>query len=206
MSKQKMDVLDEVSNGAQRMIEFTEPYVANIQVVGTAPFLFHRWNVEAVEAKASAAKGSKAKKTDDIESYVYRDEFGVLANPGEAFRMAIITAAKYQQDPRSPRKSAMDLFKAGVVVLEELCTLGPKAWDYLDRRRVTIQRSGVTRSRPAMNTGWQASLTLQVLTPEYISPAKLNETLQQAGRLVGVGDFRPTFGRFQVVKFQVREA
>lgn len=204
--QQKLDVLNEVTNGAKRLIEFTEPYMANIQVVGTAPFLFHRWNVETLAARAVAAKGSKAKKEDDIESYVYRDDRGALAIPGEMFRMAIITAAKYQQDPRSPRKSAMDLFKAGVVVLEELCPLGQKDWDYLDRRRVTVQRSGITRSRPAMSKGWQTELSLQVLTPEYISPEKLNETLQQAGRLIGVGDFRPTFGRFQVVKFQVREA
>jgi hypothetical protein len=100
----------------------------------------------------------------------------------------------------------MDLFKAGVVVVDELCPLGTKDWDYLDARRVMVQRNGVTRTRPAMKAGWQVEVTFQVLLPEYIGPQMLNETIQAAGRLVGVGDFRPTYGRFAVVKFSVQQA
>ena len=100
----------------------------------------------------------------------------------------------------------MDLFKAGVVALSDLNSLGIKEWDYLDRRRVTIQRSGITRIRPALRSGWKINLVLQVLTPEYIDQTFLNETLQSAGRLIGVGDFRPTFGRFMVTKFSVLKA
>ena len=200
-----LETYGDITNGAQGLIEFKIPYMVDVEVVGTAPFLFHRWNVEAVAEKAAAAKGSRAKKEDNIESYVYRTDDGRLAIPGEMFRMSLVNAARYQQDPRSPRKSAMDLYKAGVIVSTPMCTLGKKEWDYLDQRRVMVQRNGVTRSRPAMNTGWRVGFDIEVLTPEYISPARLNETLMQAGRLVGVGDFRPTFGRFQVVKFQVRE-
>ena len=42
-----------------------------------------------------------------------------------------------------------------------------------------------------------------VTTPQYIDPRMLNQVLGDAGRLVGVGDFRPTFGRFSVTKFEV---
>jgi len=38
--------------------------------------------------------------------------------------------------------------------------------------------------------------------PEYVSPQDLNETIQRAGRLIGVGDFRPTYGRFNIVEFK----
>lgn len=192
-------VISDVSNDAQFTIE--APYIVEVSVEGSAAILFHRWGVDAVAAKSKAAKGSKAKKEDDIESYVYRTPEGNLALPAEYFRMSLIMAAKYKQDPRSPRKSAMDLFKAGVVVLDELCDLGVASWDYIDRRRVTVQRNGITRCRPALYSGWKCTVHLQVLTPEYINPQMLNETIQASGRLVGVGDFRPTFGRFQVVKF-----
>jgi len=183
-------------------VDIEAPYIVRCQVQGTAAFLYHRWSVEGVEEKAKAAKGSKSKKTDNVESYVWRDDKGHLAIPAEYFRMSIIGAAKFKQDPRSPRKSAMDLFKAGIVVLEELASVGKKEWDYLDRRRVQIQRNGVTRVRPALLSGWQAEFNIQVLLPEYISPELFNEVLQMAGRLIGVGDFRPTYGRFQVVKFE----
>jgi hypothetical protein len=198
----KATAVSEVTNGAEDQIDFQAPYIAEIKVQGTAPFLFHRWNVEAVEEKSKAAKGSKAKKEDNLESYVYRDAGGDLSIPAEYFRMACIHAAKYKQDPRSPRKSAMDLFKAGVCPVDEHCSLGVRDWSYIDKRRVTVQRNGITRSRPAV-TPWSCTVQLQVLTPEYITPELLNETIQMAGRLVGVGDFRPTYGRFQVVGFRV---
>ena len=201
MKTATLEALSPTTNGAEETIGYEQPYLATITVEGVAPFLFHRWNVEAVEAKGKAAKGSKAKKTDDLESYVYRDAKGHLAIPGEYFRMALIGAAKFAQDPRSPRKSAMDLFKAGLVSLNDLCDLGTADWDYLDRRRVMVQRNGITRGRPCMAAGWRVTFAIHVLLPQYISPAMLNETIGMAGRLIGVGDFRPTYGRFQIIAF-----
>ncbi|NLW45837.1 MAG: hypothetical protein GXY86_00630 [Firmicutes bacterium] len=200
MAKKK-DILSEVSNDAEGA--FMAPYIAEFTVKGTAALLFHRWSNEDVEAKGKAAKGSAAKKTDNLDAYVYQNEVGEICIPGEYVRQSLIHAAKYRQDPRSPRKSAMDLFKAGVVSLTELASLGVDEWDYLDQRRVVIQRSAITRTRPAMLPGWEATFQFQVLIPEYIDPAMLQDVLVQAGRLVGVGDFRPTYGRFSVNRFEV---
>jgi hypothetical protein len=191
------------SNDAAPDIELAAPTIVTVTIEGTAALLFHRWSVEAVAEKAAAAKGSAAKKSDDVESYVYRDSNGMLCLPGEYVRMSIITAARYRQDPRSPRKSAMDLYKAGVVSLTELASLGVSDWDYLDARRVTVNRAGITRQRPAMNAGWTAEVQFLINTPEYIPPQALHGVLIDAGRLVGVGDFRPTYGRFQVKSFAI---
>lgn len=202
-TRTKKTEVGDPTNGGQTTIEAGVPYIATIGIQGSADLLFHRWNCDSVEAKSKAAKGSTAKKTDDVESYVYRDGKGELCLPGEYLRMAIINAAKYKQDPRSPRKSAMDIFKAGVVSITPLASLGVKDWDYEHRCRVMIQRSAVTRTRPALKAGWKAEVQLMVMIPEYIPEMLLNAVTADAGRLVGVGDFRPTFGRFQVVKFEV---
>ena len=196
-------VADDVTNGGKKTIEDGLPYAIDVVVEGASDLLFHRWNCESVDAKSKAAKNSKSKKEDDIESYVWRDTDGKLCIPGEYFRQSVIHAAKFKQDPRSPRKSAMDLFKAGIVSLTTLAPLGVKQWDYLDTRRVTVQRAGINRTRPAMRIGWNTQLQFQVLTPEYIDPALFQDVLNTAGRLVGVGDFRPTDGRFCVKKFEV---
>lgn len=193
----------EPTNGGERMIEMSMPYVVRMTIQGTADLLFHRWNCEAVAEKAAAAKGSKAKKSDDLESYVYRNDTGELCIPGEYLRQACIHAAKFKQDPRSPRKSAMDLFKAGIVPLTVLAPLGTPAWDYEHMARVMVQRNGVTRVRPAMKAGWKAEFDLLVNLPEYIAPTLLHEVASSAGRLVGLADFRPTYGRFAVVRFDV---
>lgn len=78
-----------------------------------------------------------------------------------------------------------------------------KVWDFLDRRRVCIQRNAITRSRPAMAEGWQCTFVLMVNLPEYVDPDMLNTVIQQAGRLIGLADFRPSYGRFNVVEFKV---
>ncbi len=201
MTKSNVVHISEPTNGGSETIGASEPYSVAVSICGSADLLFHRWNCEAVDAKAKAAKNSKAKKTDDVESYVYRNESGELCLPGEYLRQAIIHAAKFKQDPRSPRKSAMDLYKAALVVETMLAPLGKAEWDYLDTRRCVVQRNGINRTRPAMRAGWKAVFQITVLLPEYVSRADLHDTITTAGRLVGVGDFRPTYGRFQVVQF-----
>lgn len=203
MVKAQVISINEPTNAGKETIDFSLPYAVSVTITGASDFLFHRWNAEAVDEKANAAKNSAAKKSDNIESYVYRNEVGELCIPGEYLRGAIIGAAKFRQDPRSPRKSAMDLYKAGVVAATNLASLGTKNWDYLDKRRVMIQRSGINRIRPAMRTGWSAQFELMVMLPEYIDANELRATIESAGRLIGVGDFRPTFGRFGIVNYTV---
>lgn len=193
--------LKPVSDDANEEIAATEPYTVSVTIRGSSDMLFHRWSNEAVAEKAAAAKGSKTKKSDNLESYVYRCDNGNIGLPGEYLRQSIIYAAKFRQDPRSPRKSAFDLFKAGVVSLTMLADLGVAEADYIDRRRVLIQRNAITRERPAIREGWEATIDLMVLVPEYIDRTTLLEVIGNAGRLIGVGDFRPTYGRFAVTSF-----
>lgn len=194
------------TNGGKQAIEMGIPYTVEVTVQGTADFLYHRWNCEAVEEKANAKKGSAAKKTDNVESYVYRNDKGLLCIPGTQIRGTIIAAAKFRQDPRSPRKSAQDLFKAAIVPMTLLAPVGPspkKAWDYEDKQRVVVQRNAITRTRPALKSGWTATFQIMCNLPEYIDPDLLQDVLVQAGKLCGLGDFRPTYGRFSVVKFEL---
>lgn len=192
----------EVLDGVENPVKFETPYVVNVEIIGSCPIIFHRWSCEGVEAKANAKKGSKEKKSDNIEEFIYRDSDGDICMPGEYLRMAMIYAAKFKQDPRSPRKSAFDLFKAGIIPLTELAKIngGTKNWDYIDKRRVVVQRNGITRMRPAFLKGWSAEIDLMVNTPEYIDYSLFSEVLSMAGRLIGVGDFRPTYGRFDIAK------
>jgi hypothetical protein len=211
VSMAKAAAISEPTNGGKEAIETGLPYTAHITIVGSADLLLHAWNVEAVDEKAKAKKGSDAKKSDNVESYVRRNEEGIICLPAEYLRMSVVNAAKFRQDPRSPRKSAMDLFKAAVVSLSPLSPIinreGEVAdkWDFEHRCRVQIQRNGITRTRPAFKEGWSTEASLMVVLPEYVDPATLYEVISAAGRLIGVGDFRPTYGRFQVTKFEIQK-
>jgi hypothetical protein len=195
-----------VSNDGEAAISL--PFTIMLTVEGTADLLFHRYSADEVAEKGAAAKGSKAKKTDNIEAYLYRNTDGYICMPGRYLQRALQEAGRFQQDPRSPRKSALDLCKAGLVVTPILSPVIPQAadgptqeWDYLDRQRVVVQRNAVTRVRPAFTTGWRCDLEIMSLLPEYLTPAFVRRLADDAGRFIGLADFRPTYGRFNIIRW-----
>ena len=205
----------DISNSGEDSILSEAPYIASVRVVGVAPILFHRWQCDEVEIKSKLPPGSKGKKIDNIESYIHRDDNGIICLPGEYLRSTMIDpkngAAKYRQDPRSPRKSALDVFRAGVQSLTPLAPIHladgslAEKWDFIDRRRAVVKGAGITRSRPGFSKGWSAEVQFLVISPGLIPPELLQDVLVDAGRLVGVADFRPSFGRFSIASFDVVE-
>jgi len=180
----------------------TAPFICEVTITGVAPILFHRWDCAAVDAKSKAKKNSKEKKSDNLESYVYRCEDGNLSLPGVNLAAAFRYAGKSKQDPRSPRKSAYDLMKAILLVTPNLVSFGKKKWDFEDARRVVVQRSGITRVRPAMSEGWTLKFQVTVLDGSYVDEHFLYDLISSAGKFNGLGDFRPQFGRFNVTHFK----
>lgn len=196
---------EQVSNGGRFKYQAETPYQVRVRIEGQAPLLLHAWNTEDVEAKAAARKNSQAKQ-DNPENYVVRNSAGEICVPYEYVRQSVIEAAKYYQDPRSKRKSAKDLYKAGIQSLGELASLEAKQWDYLDRRKVNIQRNAITRTRPAFTAGWTAEFEFIVILPEYIDPVQMREVFDMAGRVVGIADFRPTYGRYTITQWTLTNA
>lgn len=191
-----------LGKGGTGVVDVSKPYYVRVTITGTETMLLHRYDVENVKAQSRAKKGSVDKRVDNTEAYVYRNDSGDICFPGLNFKAALCEAAKFAQDPRSPRKSARDLFRAGIRV-RGLSSFGKKTWDMLDVRKVVIQRNAVPRTRPAMLSGWALAFFVEVLLPEYISPTWLNEVAVNAGRIVGLGDFRPDFGTFMITTFEV---
>ncbi len=208
--KKRITLFDEeqVSNDAEGIISDLKPYSVALKIRGTQPLLFHAWSNESVAEKAAAKKGSETKKTDDIESYVYRDENNNICLPSRYIIRSIVEAGRNFQDPRSSRKMAKDLVQAAVMadeILSPVLVQGKpvQEWDYLDQERVCIMRSAITRTRPAFNKGWEAEFTLICQVPEHVTPEFLRKLVDNAGLLIGLGDFRPTYGRFNVVSWEI---
>lgn len=185
-----------------------QPFSARVRLQGTQDLLFHRWNDEDVTAKAEAKKGSEEKKRDNPEAYIYRDDNGYICMPGRYIVRSVVEAGRNFQDPRSKRKMAKDLVQAAVMsdeILSPVLVDGKptKEWEYDDRQRVCIMRSAITRTRPAFKKGWQVDFTLVSLVPDLVTPDFLRKLVDNAGLLIGLGDFRPTYGRFRVVRWEV---
>lgn len=185
-------------------------YSMRVKIEGVSRILFHRYDPESVERKSKAPKGSAEKKTDDLESYLYRDLDGYISIPAVNIKACLLNAAKHFSDPRSTgqKKQAKDLFAAAIFIEPEMCPVlvggkRVKEPQFIDRRGVVVQRNRVNRERPGLLPGWQCEFTVNVLAPEYITPELLREVIFVAGRFVGLGDFRPDFGRFQVISAEV---
>jgi len=205
-SKRQVEPSLELNVHANSILEAPPQIVVAATIVGTSKMLFHRYDVESVEAKGKAGKGTAAKKTDDVQSYYYRDDDGNLCVPGGNLHSALILSAKSFQDPRSPRKSARDLIVAGLIVDPELAPLISPAGehytegDFMDRRRVTVQQSAIARTRPGVEAGWTMHAEIRILQPDLISVELLSRILVNAGACVGLCDFRPRYGRFRVAR------
>jgi hypothetical protein len=196
--------LSNVTGQGASVFRSAQPFPVEITCEGVADLVYHAWDVDAVQAKGEAKKGSKAKKEDDLESYVYRTTEGYLAVKSDWFYAACIQAARSIRDPRSPRKNGMDLVKAAIFPLADFFPLLPKrkTWDYIDRRRAVVQHAAITRCRPAVLAGWTTTIRMQLALPDLLSKQDLHALLIEAGRTCGVAEMRPRFGRFQVTQFK----
>jgi hypothetical protein len=80
---------------------------------------------------------------------------------------------------------------------------GPRTPDelYGDARFVSVigvrvQRNRVMRTRPRFPE-WSLRFTLQVIT-DVINSENVKMALETAGLYIGIGDYRPRYGRFRI--------
>lgn len=81
---------------------------------------------------------------------------------------------------------------------------GPKTRDqmYADprfvlRKGIVINKARIIRVRPMIPTGWSLEFELE-FDATIINPKALMRAMVDAGSLIGLGDWRPKFGRFLV--------
>lgn len=69
---------------------------------------------------------------------------------------------------------------------------------FILKRGVRIQKNRIMRTRPMFPTGWNITFVLEYDDSVISSEKTLIKAMQDAGGLVGLGDWRPKFGRFVV--------
>ena len=136
---------------------------------------------------------------EDAEYAAYKTEDGDLYLPMEAvFSMMIYAAGAH----KIGRRSMKSYLAGGVRVEPEQILLEPNEYE-VDLRAVVIQRARVVRARPKIRN-WKAAFTL-IYDDDILTPEPLREILDDAGKRVGLLDFRPQrngwFGTFSVTKF-----
>lgn len=181
-----------------------------VKITGKAPMLMHSdrfANPLDPLTKAHKEITSKRKKTDEDQIAIAKSEFigGCYWRKGVGFYIpaqnldsCLIGAAKLQ-------KLGVK-FKQGVQVLEdelpltgEMPKTPEKMWEdpeYVDARGVKVGQAKIIRYRPIFRK-WSVNATV-VFNPDVVSKGEVKKAIEDAGALIGLGDYRPRFGRFNV--------
>jgi hypothetical protein len=179
-------------------------------ITGKSPLLMHSdrfANPLDPLTKAHKELTSKRKKTDEDQIAIAKSEFigGCYWNaqsgfyiPGQNLDSCLIAAAKLQ-------KLGVK-FKQGVQVLEDDLKLVGKLpatpetmWEnpeYVDARGVKVGQAKIIRYRPIFRQ-WQLEANV-MFNPDVVSMSEVKKAIEDAGALIGLGDYRPRFGRFNV--------
>ena len=184
--------------------------ILKMKITGEGPMLMHSDTLadtlhpEALRMKQMTARfkntvegQTEVSRIDFMGGLYYNDIAGVHI-PSYNFFSCVLAGAKLV------RLGAK--FKQGVVPHITYCPLkydGPQTPDELwadpqfrDRRMVKIGQARIPRCRPRFDQ-WETELVLAVNT-DVINLADVKKAAQDAGEFIGIGDFRPRFGRFTV--------
>jgi len=169
----------------------------NVTIKGVAPLLQHRYPGEKEDVKITKVRGVRD-YSDEAEKALYRNERGEIYEPAEHILGAMIKAAVDFKITGRGKKTYKDLIKSAVVIDPEAIPHKKQKW-IVDRRGVVVQRARIMRERPKFED-WELSFVIETLDEQLASSA-VKDILDQAGK-VGIGDFRPRFGRFMVTEFK----
>lgn len=188
-------------------------YSVKVSVTGVSPLMQHRFPLPDLEAlsKGGSLKSGEPDYSQEWRKAMYVDSNGCLYQPAAHFEGAMIKAAASYKIKGARGKTYKDLFRSSVIVSPDEIPFNmpaPQELDgdpdkvmYLDVRPVVIQRARIARIRPTFKAGWHLEFEIMV-SDGQIPKNVLYEVLSLAGKTVGVGDYRPRFGRFQIAHFE----
>jgi hypothetical protein len=164
--------------------------------------------MDPIVRKIKEHTAKKTNKTDhDLEEIdrlsfmgaLYLDEKGHLCMPADNIESCVKMGARKKRMGKDVEAAVLCADAEYPIQYQ-----GPKDPDkmYADprfvcRKSVVVGKSRVMRVRPMIPTGWVVEFTLEY-DESVINPKSLADAMSDAGALVGLGTWRPKFGRFSV--------
>jgi len=176
------------------------PKEIRVKIEGTCDMLQHKRPPEAEEEETLRRSGEVDYSKDWEKSLYKDDEIGCYV-PSKQLRACLVKAAvNFPIKSKGGRKTYKDLVNATVEIEPDKIPLDKDKQDSIHGEWVRIGRNQIWRERPLFAKGWKVNFEI-VIFDEQMPVNILKEILDYGGRFVGVGDWRPHFGRFKIVKF-----
>lgn len=182
-----------------------------VTIRGTSPLIMHNGQLaDPLNKFSKELKGvsGKRKKTDEdhaemarIEWFgsLYVNEDGAAIIPSECLEASIYNGAKKQKLGKH-FKSCVFVHEHAVLSLPTKKKKAVDLWgddNYVDRRAVGVGQARVMRTRPIFRD-WACDFVVH-FDDEQVNQEEVERAIHDAGALVGVLDYRPKFGRFEVL-------
>jgi len=182
----------------------------DFNIRGVAPMIHH--NAQLSDplnewVKKIQAYTSKRKKTiEDHEEIARLEWFGSLYLNESGPVVPASNLERMLRDAAAKSKLGKQV-QAGLLVLEDAPVIykGPKdptkMWDsqkFFTRASCKIGQQRVIRTRPSWDD-WELKFIVQ-FDESMLDENKIRDFVSLAGRVCGLGDWRPKYGRFEVTK------
>ncbi len=182
----------------------------NIHIRGIGPMLCHNDRgadpLDPLKKEQAKVTGKRKKTEEDHEEISRLDWYLGLYSKDDMAIMPTWNVFACMRDGARLTKRGKDVERAVIFEEEAVPILydGPKNIDALfaDKRfvhRCTVgnQRNRVIRTRPIFRE-WELKFAVG-FDESVLNPEDIVSILESSGRYVGLGDYRPRYGRFEVV-------
>ncbi len=175
----------------------------SVSIHGLSPLLQHNFPLNGEETRTGMSKRvASANYSHEEFQKLYLNDKKLVYEPASHIEGCLTKAASEFFIKGHKGKRYTDRVKALVIVQPLQIIHKNQEW-HVDIRSVVVQRSHVIRRRPCFND-WSLDFQLIVKDPDALPPETLHEILEYAGRYVGIGDYRPKFGLFEVTRWDVQ--
>ena len=179
--------------------------VIQVEIKGTRPLLQDNIEGSQLDGAIKKKKSTGIKDTpDEWKGKVYAIEgTDKLGHPGRAIERAMEEAGSAF---KAGKKGTLRKAVKSSVEVEDLFAVikGKTKPDYILRSSVvnpnTRGRGFVYR--PQFNSGWIISFKLCLSNEDALDKKQAKEVLEYAGQRIGIGAWRPKYGKFEIIKFQ----
>jgi len=182
-----------------------EEVIYKVRIEGTKPLLMNAPNelIALEQEKLTRRRSEIPDPKKEAESRLYKDPQGRIAIPSYVIKGCLKSAGGNYR-ARQRMSTYKSLLKAGIDIEPEWIPLEHDGMK-IDARPVNVKGNRIIRYRPRFDK-WALEFYIINRDPKIISEEILKKILEDAGRWYGIGDFRPEYGLFKVVKFeQVKE-
>lgn len=172
-----------------------------VEIKGSSALLMNRY-VEGTLEEIKVRKGEAKQRNPSDKLYTNAD--GSPYIPSTYLRGALIEAGKSVKVQGKGKATYSKLIGSTLMVSPDAIPIKPNKWEAYTITAVNPMTKGrMSVTRPKFNE-W--GLRFEITTTDDIPADKLAAILEEAGRYVGIGDWRPQkkgmFGKFIVTKFE----